>query len=520
MVVELNVIINQLTLFSLRSFQMLTNSFDDFVMTTIKCPPPKIVAVKRNLRKSKDKTNIMDDEDLCLKEDFINDNDSLSSFDSKDLIEFERDEPLIDLSDADVPSSPVESRVIRDTVSSMNAKNSTTLLSLLDLLEIGNVMRATETELLGSCAKDNVSYVSKTSSSSSSVNFPVEGYGACATTSGKTNKLSSVFPPLSIQPENPSIVKNYSPPLKTLKVEVKETLKTCESAENKRQGVREGIDEKFIDSTSQNSHQCQNCEKLKGENFISTSTSFSCADSDCSIKACCCTSEVSENSFSCDSSNIKNENCHFNHHQQKLQQQQHQQQKEDDVKSIIRNSKAQVDAKASEQSDTNNNSESVCNQNQFDFESLSLSRVKSSHEGCPKSDESVDGLKFLSPHTSQRKLPPKFFSSTTSLNQDCFEASSRLKRLEERFKGFSYTKKLLRSSKLFSKSEEILSSYGKAREFKCEPLNSSIHFPLSSSSTLSENCLRQLTAEVLPKKDIVKASSSDEISGKFFFLFP
>lgn len=481
-------------------------------MTSIKCPPPKIVAVKRSLKKS-NKANIMDDEDLCLKEDFINDSDSLSSFDSKDLIEFESEEFLIDLSEEpDVPPCD-QTHATRDTVSSMNAKNSTTLLSLLDLLEIGNVMRTTETELLGSCARDVVfdtsPFVSKTSSSSSSANIPGGYPGACATSSGKTNHPSSVFPPLSIQPENPSIVKNCSPREEAIKFEVKETLKTSESGQIGGESAREGIDGKRIDSTLQNSHQCQS-EKAK-ENFVSTSIDFSCSKPDCSIKTPSCKDEVkccNKVESAEQSSDKERENCHYNHHQQQPQQQ-------DNVNSVNSNTQSKVE-KPIDQCDSNNNRESVCDQNSLD-DSLLLSRDHGAF-----TDDSDKHLKFLSPHTSQRQFPPNFFSSSTSLNQDNFEASTRLKRLEERFKGFSYTKKLLRSSKVFSKSEEILSSYGKAKEFTCEPLNSSIHFPLSTS-TLSENCLRQLTAEEDCGKDKVKkrqrASSSDEISGEFILDF-
>lgn len=480
-------------------------------MTSIKCPPPKIVAVKRSLRKPT-KKNIMDDDELSVKDDFINDDDSLSSFDARDLIEFERDELLIDLSEDEPPA--VQKSPSRDTVSSMNAKNSSTLLSLLDMLEIGNVTRAREMTRVGSCAEDDVSdrnpFALKTSSSSSSRNIPVECPGACATSSGKTDKLSSVFPPLSIQLENPSIVKNCSHHPEKLNCNGKATLSALESEAIDGQRVREGIDEKFIDSTLQNSHQCQS-EKSE-ENLVSTSISFACSGSDCSIKSCCCTRSEhyeAKHETSLESSNKGKEIfnfCHYNHQNQQQQQQQN------DV-----NSNAQL--KVREASDANNNRETVCNQN-----SVEVSRANHEVDGGGTSrDDSNESLKFLSPHTSQRKLPPKFYSSTSSLNQDCFEASSRLKRLEERFKGFSYTKKLLRSSKLFSKSEEILSSYGRAREFKsCESLNSSIHFPLSST-TLSENCLRQLTGEEGEdqkdhNKDIVcdrKASPSDGISGEF-----
>lgn len=461
--------------------QMLTNNFEHFVMTPIKCPPPKIVAVTRSLKsKNARKKNIMDDDELCLKDDdFINDDDSLSSFDSKDLIEFERDEPLIDLSEDNV-----QEKSTGDTVSEKNARNSTTLLTLLNVLESGRATQTTETARDESCAEDDFSealpFPPKKSSSSSSRAVPTECPGACAGTSGKTDNLSTVFPPLSIQPENPSIVKNRALQSENFFCGVEVTLKAPESDER---DVRAGIDEKFIDSTPQNSHQCQS-EKSE-ENFASTSISFSC--SNCLTEACTCKplDKVDSGKSSVDGANKEREIfsfCYF----QKFQQQQV------EVKSEV---------------DTNNNREAVNNQNSVD-ESLSLSRVN--QESATNDDER---FKFLSPHTSQRKFPPKFYSSTSSLNQDCFEASSRLKRLEERFKGFSYTKKLLRSSKLFSKSEEILSSYGK--EFKSsDSLNPTIPFPLSTT-TLSENCLRQLTDEGEDRKQEIRTSSSENISGEF-----
>lgn len=463
---------------------MIGNSHDDFVMTPIKCPPPKIVAMKRSLRKVC-KKNIMDDEIFC-------DDVSLSSFDSKDLIEFEPDEPLIDLSEY----SDVESR---DTVSSMNAKNSTTLLSLLDLLEIGSVMRSSETAVLEtkeSCAKSEIPPKSplllRRSSSSSSLSFPAELPCACATPSGKTNELSGVFPPLS---KIPSIVKIQSTRLKTLKYDIGEVSKAPQS---NRESAGEGIVPRNVDCTSKVQIE-KSQEKLK-ENSNPTSIAFFCT-------------QETRTQGDCKEDYIHGHDTSENRDQNDLID--------------LANEKSEETSNASEPSDKNNNRKSVCNQNSL--ESLTPQRLN--YRGCAKSKASDEALKFLSPNTSQRLLPPEFLNSTTSLTQDCFEASTRLKRLEERFKGFSYTKKLLRSSKVFSKSEEILSSYGKEKESKsCEPLNSSIHFPLSSS-TSSENCLRQLTAEAsrdaYPCKNLErKALSSDEISGEFigrnctFTFFP
>lgn len=435
-------------------------------MTPIKCPPPKIVAMKRSLRKAP-KKNIMDDE-------IYSDDVSLSSFDSKDLIEFEPDEPLIDLSEY----SETESK---DTVSSMNARNSTTLLSLLDLLEIGSVMRSSETaklETSESCAKKEIPPKSpsllRRSSSSSSLSFPAEYPCACATPSGKTNELSGVFPPLS---KNSSIVKNYGSRSKTLQYDAEDV---PEAAQSVRECAGDGIDATNDECTLQ--IQSEKSEEVLKEN--PNSIAFFCTQK---------TPTQGGYEQDCSSGDISNE----------------------DRLIFEIDNKSEVQIKVSELSDKNNNQKSVCNQNSLD----PLTPERANHKSCAKNKDSDEALKFLSPHTSQRILPPDFLNSTTSLTQDCFEASSRLKRLEERFRGFSYTKKLLRNSKVFSKSEEILSSYGREKESKsCEPLNSSIHFPLSSS-TSSENCLRRLTAEAsrddyLSKNLARKALSSDEISGE------
>ncbi|XP_021705172.1 uncharacterized protein LOC5567265 isoform X3 [Aedes aegypti] len=57
-------------------------------------------------------------------------------------------------------------------------------------------------------------------------------------------------------------------------------------------------------------------------------------------------------------------------------------------------------------------------------------------------DERKD-LRFLTKNTDQYLRPPISFLSE---KHECFQASNRLKRLEERFRGFAYTKKLLRES--------------------------------------------------------------------------
>lgn len=477
---------------------------EDFVMTPIKCPPPKIVAVKRSL---KNKTiKIFDDENDSDSFNFKNEEEK---GETKDLIEFEpEEEPLIDLSDNN-SNSPSN-----DTIKDMNQKNSSTITMLLDLLEIGSIINSNNNKVckkekddMEDCAQGNdyallPTSTSKKSSSSSSQSFPLESPSACARVeNGNSEKLSSIpsLPqPLTaaIQPENPSIVKNSS----------KKLVESEESEENLDKKLEEsvceplhialaGIDDLSIDlkriqklqnETAKNLHQLQ---KEKEEKSIFASSSANILTTLPSSK---------DSSHSCSNENL--------------------------------NSTAQ-------------NSSSERNKAGENDEHVTLLNCKEEDKNLINSDsnnnyfECNQKLDFLSPHTSQRALPPKFYSSTNSLNRsDCFEASSRLKRLEERFKGFSYTKKLLRSSKLFSKSEEILSSYGKESEFNSgETFNSSL--PLSQS-TFSENLLRQLNSVRRSssinrcqedKKDYdnilssVKQCSSSSISlnnnsnGEFFF---
>jgi hypothetical protein len=528
---------------------MLTNSYDyeDFVTTQIKCPPPKIIAVKRSLKRRplslQDTQNFMDDEDLLMKKDldFINeDDDSFSSIESKDLIEFEPDEPLIDLSD-DVTDGE-NCKLSQDTINCKNARNSSTLSSLLDLLEVGNVTRTTETEILGSCA-DDISYDSegsttKKSSSSSLMDIPVDEISACAISSGKTDELSTVFPPLSFELEKPSFAKSIGHNKVKFSSEIVETLisRDCDVSVKESELKKDNF-AKIIDSTLQKLNHSES-ENSDCENSISTSINLlqNLSNSICSKEFIQSAENGCENSVKGNSKEKKEENkensvfCH-NHHQEETSS-------ASDVNSIqsklIQKKKSEKSLLV-ESSDSNNNRESVCNQNSLS--SLSLSRSLLANLAKlnvdVREEKSEEGLEFLSPHTSQSKLPPKFFSSTNSLNQDVnFEASSRLKRLEERFKGFSYTKKLLRNSKVFSKSEEILSSIGRAKEFEktCEdPLNSTFTCSLSTS-TLSENCLRRLTenenivcngqqSDDLRKNNRKYSSTHDDNLGKFNFFF-
>jgi len=511
---------------------------EDFVMTPIKCPPPKIVAVKRSLKRKKKNIlkNIMDDDDDSDVKDEIMSIESFDESDAKDLIEFEKEEPLIDLSDISNDEN------IRDTVKDMNVKNSnsSTITMLLDLLEIGSIITSSgknETAIVGSCAEDDdydtlptLGRQKKISSSSSSLNeLPLESPSACAhVDTGKTDlsSIPSLPQPLSaIQPENPSIVKNYSICLEKLKeFDAKSSRKLSVSDLESDDKVFKGIDKSFIDFERLQKKFTQKPEEEKSSIFTSILRKSSCVNESSKILYCsnnecsnCSTSSCTnsdkflktQSSSSLTSVQEDNDQKSFNtdlivkedkEKEEVLQQQQLQY--NNNIKAQLINSLGQEPkVVVEESSDKNNNRESVCNQN---FSLISKSddgKVLKDVEGELR-DKAAVSFDFLSSKTSQRKLPPKFYSSTTSLNQEsCFEASSRLKRLEERFKGFSYTKKLLRSSKVFSKSEEILSSVGKDREFKSQfysgsnttdSLNSSslLQFPLTTSSTLSDNSLR------------------------------
>lgn len=401
---------------------------EDFVITPIKCPPPKIVAVKRSL-KSKLKSNIMDDEnDSDIKDDFINEEE-----DSKDLIEFEReDQPLIDLSDNSNNSAS------NDTLKDMNDKNSngnsSTITMLLDLLEIGSIINNNKNDFVcksetENCAGDDCPLLPTStqnkSSSSSSRNFPLENPGACAHVTAGNAELST-FSSLPPQPltENPSIVKNLADNL--VKSEESELNSSEESSKEPLQVALSGIDDLSID-----------LERL-----------------------------------------------------QKLQENLQQLREKEEKLSSIFTSSGNIPSSASSSKDPSALSCSPKKSSQVTDEHVTLPNNEGVRDDLT-SDKNNNEIKldFLSPNTSQRKLPPKFYSSTNSLNRsDCFEASSRLKRLEERFKGFSYTKKLLRDSKLFSKSEEILSSYGTESEFSgtTEPLNSSQRLFTFERISLSE----------------------------------
>jgi hypothetical protein len=475
---------------------------DDFVMTPIKCPPPKIVAVKRSLKSklSKDKkkkSNIMDDEnDSDVKDDFINEEEDEDA--NKDLIEFENEdnvEPLIDLTDS-CDSKEVTSN---DTIKDMNERNSnansSTITMLLDLLEIGSIingtnkaMCASEREDVEGCAQENdfASLPTSTlrkSSSSSSRSFPLEGPGACArANNGNTDKLSSIpslpQPLTAIQPENPSIVKNSS--VKLGKSEESGDNLDKKSSESALHVALAGIDQLSVDlSRIQRLRDDteENLQQLRREK----SSSSILASSEIKILAEESQSSSKDSSHSCSEEQLeRGEKDKEGEEQEKKSADEHVTfPNRDGVTQFAQQQRREEEENLRKSSDSNNNY-FECNSTSFDF---------------------------LSPHTSQRKLPPKFFSSTNSLNRsDCFEASSRLKRLEERFKGFSYTKKLLRSSKAFSKSEEILCSYGKESEFTnvaadsaTDTLNSAplLHnFSLTTPSTFSANCLRQLNVSV------------------------
>ncbi|XP_062715996.1 uncharacterized protein LOC109426211 isoform X3 [Aedes albopictus] len=104
-------------------------------------------------------------------------------------------------------------------------------------------------------------------------------------------------------------------------------------------------------------------------------------------------------------------------------------------------------------------------------------------------DERKD-LRFLTKNTDQYLRPPLSFLSE---KHECFQASTRLKRLEERFRGFAYTKKLLR--------ESFNSSTGGPPQ----NLSSS----LSSLSTLLADCTNTNAASV---SSSVPASSTPSLT--------
>jgi hypothetical protein len=370
-----------------------------------------------------------------VKDDFINEEEE-----SKDLIEFEReDQPLIDLSDNSNNSNSTSD----DTLKDMNMKNSngdgSTITMLLDLLEIGSIINNNKSDFVcksetENCAGDDCASLptltAKKSSSSSLTSFPLESPGACARGTVGNAELST-FPSLPPQPltENPSIVKNLADNL--VKSGESEANKTEESSKGPLHIALSGIDDLSIDlerlqKLQENLQQLREKEE-KLSSIFTSSGNIPAASSSKDSSALSCSKEISQ---------------------------------------------LEKEEKVTDEHVTLPNCEGV----------------KTDDEVTSDKNNNQVKLEFLSPHTSQRKLPPKFYSSTNSLNRsDCFEASSRLKRLEERFKGFSYTKKLLRDSKLFSKSEEILSSYGTESEFSgtTESLNSSRRLPF-------ENSLRQL----------------------------
>ena len=502
---------------------------EDFVMTPIKCPPPKIVAVKRSLKKSlneKINTNLLDEDFEPDKSDLWDDEVSVNSeefnnlSDIKDLIEFEVDEPLIDLSeDSYLDTSSASEDTI---IACKNAKNSSTLLSLLDLLENGTKDDGwKETTLPFTCAQDvnsmQNSSVSKTSVSSveslSRIPLGSDRSSACATTGN--DDLSSNQP--SHPPENSSIAKNFNFICEPLASDSK-----ISSANSEAPGVQVYIElenqKTCRDSVElKKSHKCS-CEEKSSVHELKLH--YPCDASECSLELTFSNLDISTNSAARESGresrsenhNLNKEENFFNHYQ-KSHQHQHQDQH---LKSDVNiNTKVPL---ISEHSDTNNNRETVTNKNILDYpkkDFKSVNSVRKVSSDVKTKDDNPNVHIFLSPNTSQHKLPPRWFSSTNSLKEDSFEASHRLKRLEERFLGFSYTKKLLRNSKVFSKSEEILSAYGRAKEFvdPClKPLNSSVEFPVTLA-TLSENTL---IAKDCREKDIDTntASSSNDISGE------
>ncbi|XP_053691183.1 uncharacterized protein LOC128739710 [Sabethes cyaneus] len=113
------------------------------------------------------------------------------------------------------------------------------------------------------------------------------------------------------------------------------------------------------------------------------------------------------------------------------------------------------------------------------------------------SESEIDERKdthFATQTSEQYLRPPLAFLSE---KQECFEASNRLKRLEERFRGFASTKKLLRES---------LSSPATPSGLPAQTLSSS----LSSLSTLLAD--RQLNTNAASQSSSVPASSTPSLT--------
>ncbi|XP_055634479.1 uncharacterized protein LOC129774670 isoform X2 [Toxorhynchites rutilus septentrionalis] len=135
---------------------------------------------------------------------------------------------------------------------------------------------------------------------------------------------------------------------------------------------------------------------------------------------------------------------------------------------------------------TNEISVQVCENGDSDL------RNPDSSDSCVSESEIDERKDLCSPqaeHTDQYLRPPNSFLSE---KQECFEASNRLKRLEERFRGFTFTKKLLR--------ESLGSS-----AVPSQNLSSS----LSSLSTLLANCTN--TNEASVSSSSVPASSTPSL---------
>jgi hypothetical protein len=469
---------------------------------------------------------------------------------SVDLIKFDVEGQLIDLSsdssDEDVANQSRKNDCIDkafENVCFLNAKNSNVSFSSLleNCVDNKNELEKhkeevecdkKETECVGSAGAD----LFPTICSQSSV-IPLDDDENSANAS-IGNELST-FPPLTI-PNNSvdsSIAKNSCDQQEISNCDLINCFNHCncekinqidwkinrepsECKENCEKCWDSGISSNQCQSFANLSHEeekicCKNCiDQSKFECNCECENLINCKEN------CCCErlTEFCPANLQQDKEPKKNfhqvESCHHNHqhHFQHLhhcnhyhfplchqtdcehQQQQHPQQIFDSPSNLIKRKNIDFDSlfdAPSKISDSNNNKESVCNQNRENlWEKEGELRSKGGEENLGKDIDSKD-FSFLSNNTSQRTLPPNWLSSEAS-DFNCFEGSQRLKRLEERFKGFSYTKKLLRNSKLFSKSEEILTScdsnnnHENSLTCRSSPLNFQ-----SRSKSKSENCLQQ-----------------------------
>lgn len=483
--------------------KLLSRNHVDFVTTPITSPPTKNLAVKRSLKVSKtpmkmktsctidcseDKKDILDF--LCSDEETRNDSNQSENEYLIDLIDFESP-PLIDLSEAEEDVS---------NVSFLNARNIEQSKALTEFLKEFNDNVDDEREHSEeSCAMEETSELSHseessatTNSTTSTIYIPLHESPAepdCAAQQNACAEIcSSTTLPSNIQNHHSvdsSIDENY---VQDIVPSVDCSIDNCllyldlnssrpcatDLEESRGVFVKKASSPERLNISIINCAISSNKSHRDKEDLSQEKISFNRV-SDLNLSSASFSASVDEQDSlqeslhfepNCDSLTKKESSCHCSHL------------KNDGAKkSLVKDKSPEKSFDKTENSssveivndDNNNNCQSVVNQNKEDIkEKCVFSSWSQLTE--PKYSEKFD---FLSKNTSQSVNPPKWFSSSNNeLNSDCFESSQRLKRLEERFKGFAYTKKLLGSSKLFSKSEEILNKYDLNRDFEpknCQP---------------------------------------------------